>query len=138
MKNKIIKGWSAFVIALSLSSTAGAADLVIQSDSEFMFGIKPLLKKKLNTNKGKTIKFNDVYIWSYNDDRWMNGGPLELINDDSMGTQTRVTCAISASAGDAFMENPKRQSVSMTGTLVGYTDYGGTVIEPCEIGAPIK
>ena len=138
MKNKIINGLSALVIAVSLSSTAGAADLVIQSDSEFMFGIKPLLKKKLNTNKGKTIRFNDVYIWSYNDDRWMNGGPLELINDDSMGTQTRVTCAISASAGDVFMENPKRQSVSMTGTLVGYTDYGGTMIEPCEIGAPIK
>ncbi|CAI8282549.1 MAG: Uncharacterised protein [Rhodospirillaceae bacterium] len=138
MKNKIINGLSALVIAVSLSSTAGAADLVIQSDSEFMFGIKPLLKKKLNTNKGKTIRFNDVYVWSYNDDRWMNGGPLELINDDSMGTQTRVTCAISASAGDVFMENPKRQSVSMTGTLVGYTDYGGTMIEPCEIGAPIK
>jgi hypothetical protein len=138
MKNKIINGLSALVIAVSLSSTAGAADLVIQSDSEFMFGIKPLLKKKLNTNKGKTIRFNDVFVWSYNDDRWMNGGPLELINDDSMGTQTRVTCAISASAGDVFMENPKRQSVSMTGTLVGYTDYGGTMIEPCEIGAPIK
>ena len=138
MKNKIINGLSALVIAVSLSSTAGAADLVIQSDSEFMFGIKPLLKKKLTTNKGKTIRFNDVYVWSYNDDRWMNGGPLELINDDSMGTQTRVTCAISASAGDVFMENPKRQSVSMTGTLVGYTDYGGTMIEPCEIGAPIK
>ena len=138
MKNKIINGLSALVIAVSLSSTAGAADLVIQSDSEFMFGIKPLLKKKLNTNKGKTIRFNDVFVWKYNDDRWMNGGPLELINDDSMGTQTRVTCAISASAGDVFMENPKRQSVSMTGTLVGYTDYGGTMIEPCEIGAPIK
>ena len=138
MKNKIINGLSALDIAVSVSSTAGAADLVIQSDSEFMFGIKPLLKKKLNTNKGKTIRFNDVYVWSYNDDRWMNGGPLELINDDSMGTQTRVTCAISASAGDVFMENPKRQSVSMTGTLVGYTDYGGTMIEPCEIGAPIK
>ena len=138
MKNKIINGLFALVIAVSLSSTAGAADLVIQSDSEFMFGIKPLLKKKLNTNKGKTIRFNDVFVWSYNDDRWMNGGPLELINDDSMGTQTRVTCAISASAGDVFMENPKRQSVSMTGTLVGYTDYGGTMIEPCEIGAPIK
>ena len=138
MKKKILNGLSALVIAVSLSSTAGAADLVIQSDSEFMFGIKPLLKKKLNTNKGKTIRFNDVYVWSYNDDRWMNGGPLELINDDSMGTQTRVTCAISASAGDVFMENPKRQSVSMTGTLVGYTDYGGTMIEPCEIGAPIK
>ena len=57
MKNKIINGLSALVIAVSLSSTAGAADLVIQSDSEFMFGIKPLLKKKLNNStSGLTVK----------------------------------------------------------------------------------
>ena len=138
MKNKYACMISVLFISLALGAPAKAADLVIQSDAEFMFGMKPVMKKKLNTNKGKTIQFNDIYIWSYNDDRWMNGGPLELINDDSMGTFSRVTCAISASDGDTFMENPKRQSVSMVGTLVGYTDYSGITIEPCKIGPPIK
>ena len=128
-----------FVFYVSLSTNVLAQEIVIESAMEIAFsGMPPLMKKELNMARGEEILVKDVHIWSYDDDDWMNGGQLHLINDDSMGTFSRITCSISPDAGDEFMQDPKRRSVSMRGTLQGYSDRSGITISPCEIGEPIE
>jgi hypothetical protein len=98
--------------------------------------MSPLMQKKLNMSKGKTILVKSIYLWKFDKSEWLQGGPLHLMNDDSLGKATRLTCTISADDGDKFMENPQRQDVSMKGILKGFDGSSGTVIEPCKIGKP--
>ena len=114
---------------------AADPDLVISSDRELMT-MSPLMQKKLNMSKGKTILVKSIYLWKFDKSEWLQGGPLHLMNDDSLGKATRLTCTISADDGDKFMENPQRQDVSMKGILKGFDGSSGTVIEPCKIGQP--
>jgi len=114
---------------------AADPDLVIPSDRELMT-MSPLMQKKLNMNKGKTILVKSVYLWQFDKSEWLQGGPLHLMNDDSLGKATKLTCTISAEDGDKFMANPQRQDVSMKGILKGFDGSSGTQIEPCKIGSP--
>ena len=61
------------------------------------------------------------------------GGKLHLINDDSMGRRTRITCSISSEEGDKFMMIKKRMSVRVDGVIGDYSDQGGLKIDPCNI-----
>jgi len=125
------------VVAISiLFSSIAKAELVIDRDSfsNAMFsGWKPLDKKRFNTHRGKSVRFESVKLWSYNDSKWMNGGMLLLINDDSMGKHTRINCWLSADDGDKYMEDAKRHNVGMTGVLQSYSDSSGFTVKPCKI-----
>ena len=96
-------------------------------------GDDPIMKKTLGTNIGREIKIDDLYVWGYNSTRYMAGGPLELWTDDSMGADSRVTCAIKPALGDKFMINKLRQSLQIEGRIKSYNDYEGLIIEPCEV-----
>lgn len=89
------------------------------------------IKKILGTSTGKEIQIDDLYIWSYDDSKYIKGGTLQLINDDSMGTQARISCIVDAKTGDEFMVNRVRQSLQIIGRIKSYDDYSGLTIEPC-------
>ena len=134
MKRSIIAS-TILAVSISFGFTA-KAELVIDQDSfsnAMFYGWKPLDKKKFNKNRGKPVSIDSVMIWSYDDSQWMNGGMLNLINDDSMGKHTRINCWVSADDGDKYMENAKRHTVKMTGVLESYSDYNGFTIRPCKI-----
>ena len=99
---------------------------------DLMFDQDPTIKKTLGTNIGREIRIDDFYVWSYNDNRYISGGPLELWSDDSMGTDTRITCTISPNLGDQFMKNNVRQALQIEGRIKSYTEYDGLIIEPCD------
>jgi hypothetical protein len=91
------------------------------------------IKKTLGTSTGREIQIDDLYIWSYDDTKYIKGGTLQLINDDSMGTQARISCIVDAKTGDEFMVNRVRQSLQITGRIKSYDDYSGLTIEPCVV-----
>lgn len=93
----------------------------------------PLWKKELNSNIGNKIIINDFYIWAYDDYDWVSGGNLIVINDDSLGTDSRITCSISPEQGDIFMEHRQRISVYIEGVIRAFDNYDGLRIEPCII-----
>ena len=96
-------------------------------------GGDPLWKKKLNTSIGDRITIEDYYFWSYDDTQWMSGGKLHLINDDSLGTSTRVVCSVDSKTGDDIVSIGKRMSVKVDGIIAKYNDSGGLRIDPCNI-----
>jgi hypothetical protein len=89
------------------------------------------IKKTLGTNTGREIQIDDLYIWSFDDTKYTKGGTLQLINDDSMGTQSRISCVVDAKTGDEFMVNRVRQSLQIIGRIKSYDDFSGLIIEPC-------
>jgi len=91
------------------------------------------IKKILGTSTGREIQIDDLYIWSYDDTKYIKGGSLQLINDDSMGTQSRISCIVDAKTGDEFMVNRVRQSLQIIGRIKSYDDYSGLTIEPCTV-----
>ena len=91
------------------------------------------IKKILGTSTGREIQIDDLYIWSYDDTKYIKGGTLQLINDDSMGTQSRISCIVDAKTGDEFMVNRVRQSLQIIGRIKSYDDYSGLTIEPCTV-----
>lgn len=91
------------------------------------------IKKTLGTSTGREIQIDDLYIWSYDDAKYIKGGTLQLINDDSMGTQARISCIVDAKTGDEFMVNRVRQSLQIIGRIKSYDDYSGLTIEPCVV-----
>ena len=91
------------------------------------------IKKTLGTSTGREIQIDDLYIWSYDDTKYIKGGTLQLINDDSMGTQARISCIVDAKTGDEFMVNRVRQSLQIAGRIKSYDDYSGLTIEPCVV-----
>lgn len=108
-----------------------AVDVDMMGD--LMYDQDPAIKKLLGTNIGREIVIDDLYIWSYQDDRYIKGGPLELWSDDSMGSDTRISCAVSPEVGDKFMVNRMRQSLQISGRIKSYDDYSGLLIEPCNV-----
>ena len=125
---------------LLFSQNSYAKDISLDSSMDHMVNLgvfgstpDPLWKKTLNTSKGDKITIKDYYIWKFDDSDWQQGGKLHLINDDSMGRPTRITCSISSAEGDKFMTIRKRMSVRVNGIISGYSDYGGLKIDPCNI-----
>ena len=96
------------------------------------------IKKILGTNTGREIQIDDLYIWSFDDTKYTKGGTLQLINDDSMGTQSRISCVVDAKTGDEFMVNMYRQSLQIIGRIKSYDDYSGLTIEPCIVLSSIQ
>ena len=117
------------------SQNSYSKDITLEEgiDHTLNLELDPLYKKTLNTSIGDKIIIKDYYIWSYDDDDWQKGGKLHLINDDSMGRRTRITCSISSTEGDKFMTIKKRMSVRVDGIISDYSDQGGLKIDPCNI-----
>ena len=106
--------------------------LYFESDLIYLTELqKPITKKKIGMAIGKQITFGNLYVWSYDDDEWLSGGNLYLMNDDSLGGG--VTCAISPSEGDKFMSNPKRIDVRVVGIIKSFSDRAGIRLDPCAI-----
>ena len=80
-------------------------------------------------NQHKII-IKDYYIWAFDDGDWQIGGKLHLINDDSMGRRTRITCSISPDEGEKFMMIKQRMSVRIDGVIGDYSDQTGLKIDP--------
>ena len=127
-------------IILLIHENSFSKDISLNSETDHWINLgifgsspEPLWKKILNTSKGDKITIKDYYIWSYDDTDWQKGGKLHLINDDSMGIPTRITCSINPDQGDKFMKNRKRISVKITGKIKGYSDFEGLLINPCTI-----
>jgi hypothetical protein len=92
-----------------------------------------LFKKRLGTSIGAQITIPKFFIWSVDSTEWENGGKLYIINDNSLGREFRVACALSPANGDRIMENMQRREVDLTGTIVSYSSGSGLMIDPCEI-----
>lgn len=92
-----------------------------------------LLKKTLGTNTGKEIQIDDLYIESYEDNKFIKGGTLTLIGNEELGTDGRISCVVDSKTGDEFMVSKKRQSIQLTGIIKSYDDLSGLIIEPCII-----
>jgi hypothetical protein len=101
-------------------------DMAIQQDTNRVLG------KQLNTSRGENVMLGKVYVWSMDSSDWLNGGELHLFND-YIDTSTKVTCSISPSQGDKWMEKNIRRDVEMTGKIVSYSIRNGLVISPCKI-----
>lgn len=102
-------------------------DMAIQQETNRILG------KQLNTSRGENVLLSKVYVWSADSSDWLNGGKLHLFNDYSLGTSMKVTCSISPSQGDKWMEKNTKRDVEMTGKIVSYSTRNGLVISPCKI-----
>ena len=101
--------------------------------NDLIYELDISIKKTLGTNIGREIQIDDIYIWSFNDTKYTKGGTLQLINDDSMGTDSRISCVVDAKTGDEFMVNRVRQSLQIIGRIKSYDDFSGLIIEPCTV-----
>jgi len=134
MSNKFLNLMIATII---VAPPAFAQDFNFKNDGSIgsalgMFGNPdPLLKKQLGTGKGKEIKIDSFFVWSYDGSDWEKGGKLHLINDDSMGRAFRITCSISSDDGDKFMKNAKRGARKVVGLVSSYSTSYGLIIDPC-------
>ena len=97
-----------------------------------------LLKKTLGTNTGKEIQIDDLFIESYEDNKFIKGGTLTLIGNELFGTNGRISCVVDSKTGDEFMVSKKRQSIQLTGIIKSYDDLSGLIIEPCIILSNIE
>ena len=137
-KLKCMKIFKIILFCCSLSlfcQNSYSKDIILEEgiDHSLNFEFDPLYKKTLHTSKGDKIIIKDYYIWAFDDGDWQIGGKLHLINDDSMGRRTRITCSISPAEGDKFMMIKKRMSVRVDGVIGDYSDQGGLKIDPCNI-----
>jgi hypothetical protein len=103
-----------------------------ESDS-FLWTISPLEEKKLASSAGEGIQISNVLIWAQDSNAWMNGGKLKIQNDSSLGASTAVTCMLSASDGDKFMQKTNRCTVAMDGEIYEYPERAGLIIDPCSV-----
>ena len=92
-----------------------------------------LFKKELGTSVGSTITIPKFFLWSNDSSEWEKGGKLKIYNDDSMGAEFRIACALSSDKGDKIMKNKVRREVDITGTISSYSSSDGLVIDPCTI-----
>ena len=114
---------------------SNSKDIILEMDIDHAlnFEFDPLYKKTLNTSVGDKVIIKEYYIWSYDDDDWQKGGNLYLINDDSMGSRTRITCSITPDEGDKFMMIKQKMTVKVEGVIDEYSDYNGLTLNPCKI-----
>jgi hypothetical protein len=92
-----------------------------------------LFKKELGTSVGSTITVPKFYLWNLDSAEWEKGGSLKIYNDDSMGAEFRITCALSSDQGDKIMKNKVRREVDIKGAISSYSSSDGLVIDPCNI-----
>ena len=92
-----------------------------------------LLKKKLGTSVGAQVSLPRFWVMSRDDSEWVSGGNLYIYNDDSMGSEFRVTCVLSPEDGDKFMENTRRREVDIKGSIENYSTSYGLRLNPCVV-----
>lgn len=92
-----------------------------------------LFRKELGTSVGSTITIPEFFIWSSDSSEWERGGKLQIFNDDSMGSEFRIACALSPEQGDKIMKNKVRRELDITGTISSYSSSDGLLIDPCTI-----
>ena len=90
-------------------------------------------KRMLAQSKGKNIRISDYYIWSADSSSYINGGPYYLINDDSLGTSTRIVCALRGDEADREADDRNRKNVTLIGKIEQYSTRSGLFIDPCHI-----
>lgn len=92
-----------------------------------------LFKKELGTSIGSTITIPGFFLWSKDSSEWEKGGKLIVTNDDSMGSQFRIACALSPDQGDKIMKDLTRREIDITGTISSYSSSNGLLIDPCNV-----
>ena len=92
-----------------------------------------LFKKQLGTSVGSTITIPEFFMWSKDSSEWEKGGKLIVTNDDSMGSEFRIACALSPDQGDKIMKNLTRRDIDITGTISSYSSSNGLLIDPCSV-----
>ena len=108
-------------------------DNLITMEAVALLFISTKQKRKLAQSKGKNIRIPDYYIWSVDSSSYIDGGPYYLINDDSLGTSTRIVCALRGDEADKEADNRKRKHVTLTGKIESYSLRSGLFIDPCSI-----
>ncbi len=137
-------GDSALESSLDMSAAeAPRNDIILKSEFEYQqkmgnsvegrSGSPDLFKKELGTSVGSTITIPEFFIWSNASSEWERGGKLQIFNDDSMGSEFRIACALSPDQGDKIMKNKVRREVDITGTISSYSSSDGLLIDPCTI-----
>lgn len=124
---------SASTASDSSDISSEAAEITFGDESEFIakMATDMTLSKKLGMSTGKIIQFNDYNVYSIDKSSWEKGGSLSLLNDYSLGTETKIECLLSASEGDAFLKDSSRRHVSLKGRIQSFSSASGLTINPC-------
>ncbi|NDW53617.1 hypothetical protein [Aliiroseovarius sp. PrR006] len=105
--------------------------VVLDADTD-LYLYSALQLKDLASKRGQTIFIEEVYVFFVQDESWINGGNLTIVNDDSLGSVGRVTCVLSPEDGDNFMEKPHKGIYSISGVLDQFSRRSGIKIFPCK------
>lgn len=127
----------------TVGSESSAADIVLKSEFNYQQEMgnsvegksttPALFKKRLGTSIGAKIVIPEFFMWSLDSSEWEKGGKLYIANDDSMGSEFGISCAVSSEQGDKIMVNKARREFDISGTIASYSSSSGLLIDPCVI-----
>ncbi len=144
-----LSGNRRFAGKLNYEWTSGEPELTFKSEDEYQGFIgnpyfassapggdsssAPLNRKKLASMIGRMISISNLPIWTFNSREWERGGSLYLFNDDGLGLEFRITCAVDSRTGDTIMKNPRRRLVDVSGLIKNFSREEGLVLDPCNL-----
>ena len=110
-----------------------APEITFPDESKYIakMAVDPSLAKTLGMAGGKIVEFKDFGVYSYDNSSWEKGGDLSLLNDCSLGMQTKIDCQLSPGDGDAFMKYATRRHIRIRGVIKSFSSSGGLTISPC-------
>jgi peptidoglycan hydrolase-like protein with peptidoglycan-binding domain len=123
--------------SLSSSAPPASATVVFDSDVDLISKIDPypIQEQNLAQDAGQSILIHNLSIWNIDSSQFVSGnGGVVLRNDNSLGTNSTISCNLTPAASKAFLTfdpDQDRATVEVWGTISEFSEQSGLTIDPC-------